>query len=630
MPRTKGLSAPRGRPKGKNTQPDSRASAECRVEGCKVTKRLDKLKDHYKISVMWREDGYPATPEEPGYNDLPKHRKEHTDWFRAHEFSSTKLPPTKRKNEPGPMDRFVQNKAKKSNVDDNSDPDVPDFGSEQSSDESEEMQFIHQSLSTFEDVNSRNQNKTADVNDSDEDDDRRGGERSAGIDLAALLSSPRREQSIIQEDLNNNSDAQNSTVEDANISDVDVEDDFDGGRERATSTHCSLEDQNNNSVDGDVQSRFKQPEAGGSGSNEYNDVETRSDLSLQHEERVRKSQSKRRVGRRRSAGSNLAASPTDPPRDEDSDSETETENVYSLDQGSILAIADEVIGRFANKVELNQVGSLSKLIARKIVDEQENLKRREKAKSEIDLEWLEDEENNYLICVACLHHTSSGNVPPHLKTYNRGHFGFLDRHGGLNYDKTRAIKRHIANPLHLWCAVQESKLKEKTEEVAKKNKVAAEMVASNALYVLKDPTGSAQDFLKLNNKDELNDQLNWADKNDGKNMYFQIRNIVFDHLSGKLKEIIKSVETLGCTLDKVTVGGTSYTCILTYFFWGGQIKTVMNELYLMRSEDLDGEGTAEMLCKSLMSTLGLSKEELAEKLEHVREGLHKHFKIKLV
>ena len=74
--------------------------------------------------------------------------------------------------------------------------------------------------------------------------------------------------------------------------------------------------------------------------------------------------------------------------------------MYSLDQGSILAIADEVIGRFANKVELNQVGSLSKLIARKIVDEQENLKRREKAKSEIDLEWLEDEENNYLICVA--------------------------------------------------------------------------------------------------------------------------------------------------------------------------------------------------------------------------------------
>ena len=61
--------------------------------------------------------------------------------------------------------------------------------------------------------------------------------------------------------------------------------------------------------------------------------------------------------------------------------------------------------------------------------------------------------------------------------------------------------------------------------MAKKNKVAAEMVASNALYVLKDPTGSAQDFLKLNNKDELNDQLNWADKNDGKNMYFQIRNI---------------------------------------------------------------------------------------------------------
>ena len=37
----------------------------------------------------------------------------------------------------------------------------------------------------------------------------------------------------------------------------------------------------------------------------------------------------------------------------------------------------------------------------------------------------------------------------------------------------------------------------------------------------------------------------------------------------------------------------------------------------MTSSEFDGQGSAEMLCRSLMNTLGLTREELAEKLEHV-------------
>ena len=92
---------------------------------------------------------------------------------------------------------------------------------------------------------------------------------------------------------------------------------------------------------------------------------------------------------------------------------------------------------------------------------------------------------------------------------------------------------------------------------------------------------------------------------------------MFEKLNDRIRAIIKEVHTISATLDKVTTGGTSYTVIVTYFFYQGSIRTVLNALFIMTSEHLDGSGTAEMLCNTLCSTLGLSEEELRNKLEHI-------------
>ena len=47
------------------------------------------------------------------------------------------------------------------------------------------------------------------------------------------------------------------------------------------------------------------------------------------------------------------------------------------------------------------------------------------------------------------------------------------------------------------------------------------------------------------------------------------------------------------------------------------IQDIENELFVMTSRDGDGAGAAQMLCPSLMKTLGLTKEHLRNKLEHL-------------
>ena len=159
--------------------------------------------------------------------------------------------------------------------------------------------------------------------------------------------------------------------------------------------------------------------------------------------------------------------------------------------------------------------------------------------------------------------------------------------------------------------------KEESAKMEERNKKACEMVVTNGCYVLKEPTGSARDFIKLNDKDDLNTDLDCAEKNDGAEIYFELRKMAFEKLTENIKTMIRDCETLGATLDKVTIGGTSYTVIVTHFFWQGSLRTVLNELYVMTSRDGDGMGVAEMLCLSLMKTLGLTKEELRDKLEHL-------------
>ena len=291
-----------------------------------------------------------------------------------------------------------------------------------------------------------------------------------------------------------------------------------------------------------------------------------------------------------------------------------SQGAVKLDEETIAAVADEISSRFANKVEVENIGGLARVIARRVIDEQENVKRRQEASQKMQAEWIEDETS--LTCAICYRNKQNPNIPKKLLNSRRGLLGVISK-GKDNSKNMEHMERHCKRPVHLWCASVDSGRRQAEVEENKKNDLACEMIVTNAIHTLKDPCGSSQEFVRLNNKDDLNSQIQFADKNDGAEMYFTLRSIVFEKLSKKIQEIIQDVETLGACLDKVTIGSTSYTVIVTYFFWKGRIKTVLNALFVMSTDHNDGAGVAEMLCNTLCQTLGLSREDLRFKLEHL-------------
>ena len=284
----------------------------------------------------------------------------------------------------------------------------------------------------------------------------------------------------------------------------------------------------------------------------------------------------------------------------------------------VAEIAEAVAAKFGNDVEIESLGSVSKVIAARVVERMEDKQRREETIHGEEKMWREDPDGNVVYCICCAKFASHFDVPLGMKTFRKGTFGIFQREGGRAHREfNRCIISHSKNPLHVWC--QERFLSEETNKKAvdEKNKEACRIVVTNAAFVLKDPAGSATDFQKLNNKDQLLMGKGYPLKNDGKQNYFELRSVFHNKLNQKIKEIMKSVKFISVSLDKVTVGGVAFTVIVTYYFWHGELKVFMNELYIMTSDMGDGEGAAKMLCQSLMKTLGLSLEELGEKLEHL-------------
>ena len=108
------------------------------------------------------------------------------------------------------------------------------------------------------------------------------------------------------------------------------------------------------------------------------------------------------------------------------------------------------------------------------------------------------------------------------------------------------------NPLHKWCS---NKLKEISESKAKEdvaNVNAANLLATNAALCFKT-FGSAHNFHRLNDKDNLTEGLSPAFKNDGKQEFFYYKNIFYLKLteSGK-KYFSENIHSFSVTLDKVT------------------------------------------------------------------------------
>ena len=83
------------------------------------------------------------------------------------------------------------------------------------------------------------------------------------------------------------------------------------------------------------------------------------------------------------------------------------------------------------------------------------------------------------------------------------------------------------------------------------------------------------------------------------------------------------MKSFSVTLDKVTDQRVSYNVIETYFFCEGVICILLNSVYKMKSDEYDGEKTAQMVSIVLIETLGLSLDALRRKCHHfVYDGVY--------
>ena len=100
-------------------------------------------------------------------------------------------------------------------------------------------------------------------------------------------------------------------------------------------------------------------------------------------------------------------------------------------------------------------------------------------------------------------------------------------------------------------------------------------------------------------------------------MFIPLRRITFEKVSKKIQELIDDkVKYISVTLDKVTVQRTSYTVILTYCFYDGEIHVLLNKLEKLGLEDYDADGTAAMVIRVLTETLAVTEQKLAQLLIH--------------
>ena len=68
---------------------------------------------------------------------------------------------------------------------------------------------------------------------------------------------------------------------------------------------------------------------------------------------------------------------------------------------------------------------------------------------------------------------------------------------------------------------------------------------------------------------------------------------------------------------------TSYTVLMTYFFYDGKIYVILNKLHKLSTKEYSGEETATMVINVLCETLGYTKTKLAKVLKHfVYDGVY--------
>ena len=115
---------------------------------------------------------------------------------------------------------------------------------------------------------------------------------------------------------------------------------------------------------------------------------------------------------------------------------------------------------------------------------------------------------------------------------------------------------------------------------------------------LLDLDGSLK-FVRFNSFLESLLPQEFATKNDGRQIFFDIRDLVYAKIHDDIKKGFQNIKSATFSLDKVTVRRTSFTVIMSYFFSKGKIFVFLNSVHKMKYDDYDGSGSAAMLGECL-------------------------------
>lgn len=281
---------------------------------------------------------------------------------------------------------------------------------------------------------------------------------------------------------------------------------------------------------------------------------------------------------------------------------------------------NENVEEIQGKMSVLEIESVAEKIAEILERKSEEKKSIAEKKLKIEENWVTGD--MMLVCRPCLLYSKNQEVPPHYRIGNRGASGTIQRKNRKG--KTRELNvlkfmcgRHEKTNLHIWC-----QMKEKKEEIAKKsykerNEAAGLLVVRTAIKTLKRGGGS-QDFMADLDLLSLTPGVIYAVKNNSRMAFFDIREATFEVVSEKMRTFFKKINHIAVSLDKVTVHHISYCVIITYFFWDGKLHVILNELAILTVDDYDSVGTAAMVIRSITSTTGFTRTQLANRLRHFR------------
>ena len=264
--------------------------------------------------------------------------------------------------------------------------------------------------------------------------------------------------------------------------------------------------------------------------------------------------------------------------------------------------------------------TLAEKLARKMLRLQDEKKSRDEEKKKTYDGWEVGSE--FFRCIACSSYSTHPDVPKQFARQKKRAFGIIRRNTEQGERRKQfkvklSLERHCETDLHKWFATRSVKEKERKLTYEETNRKVGENVIRAALKAFKRGLG-AQDFQADIDFLNMTPGVPNSHKNNSRTAFFNLRDDAFEVVSENIKELFHSgkVQEMAATLDKVTIHHKSYTVLLTFFFYEGRIYCLLNELLIMKEDEYTGEGTATMVVRSLMDTLGLGRTRLAGLLTH--------------